>query len=501
MASFLQTRSRFRPQRQAMTANDFGAAPDGATDSAAAIALGFTAVDELIVPAGSYTTSSLTVPAGKTLVLQRGAYLQVSGTTISVQGQIRAPSAILGPPGLCASLGDSRAAASNYTVPGTTLSNINTLWTMCMLRTKGALHWTPELGVAVGGSDTTSLDTQITTLFALSLTPRYCYILTGTNDAVDITAAEQVRRFVNAWLRLLGKGIVPIHFADLPRVQSSYTAARASRNRRAHGILAALARHMGVEFVDPSSVMTDYSNTTGDPLAASFNADLIHQNPVGNYQMAGLLATQLTSRLQIPPLGYLASPTGADVYDATNNPNGNSWTNPLFLGTGGSEGTGVTGDTPTGYTATRNTGASSAVSAVVARSDGPPGNWWEITVGSPTAELNEFIINVNGMAGVAGQTVIFACDVLCASMTGIAGATIEVNQTGTASSTAWKAGDNASSAATAGDTPATYAGRLVLGPYVLQSGCTSCRVRLTAKFPTGSSGVVRFGNPYFAILP
>ena len=27
------------------------------------------------------------------------------------------------------------------------------------------------------------------------------------------------------------------------------------------------------------------------------------------------------------------------------------------------------------------------------------------------------------------------------------------------------------------------------------------RARLTAKFPTGSTGVVRFGNPYYAILP
>lgn len=481
------------------TAKSAGAVANGTADDVAALATRFAAGSTTVLTPGTYSASSLTVPYGKTLVIQRGAQLQISGTTISIQGQVRAPDAVFGPPGLCASIGDSRASASAYAIPGTSLTTLNTLWTMCMLRTKGALQWTPELSFAIGGSTTTSLYAQITSLAAAARLPRYCYILSGTNDDSGVSADEQVRRFVNAWLRLLGMGIVPIHICDLPRVQSSYTAALCSRNRQCQARLATLARHMGVIFIDGTTVMTDYSNTTGDPLAASFSTDLIHQSPVGNYAIAGVLADLLLGKMMVPAWGHLASPTGADVYHATNNPYGNNWTNPLFIGTGGAKGTGVTGNVPTGYTCTRNTGADSAVCDVEARTDGVAGNWWKTTV-SVTAALNEFIINQATFAGVAGQTVVFAADVYCTGMTLLASATIELNQTGVGSSTAWKGGDNASSAATSGDTPATYAGRLAIGPFVLQEGCTSVRARLTAKFPTGSAGVVRFGNPYYAIL-
>ena len=343
------------------SAKNAGAMANGTADDVGSLAQRFTDGSTTVLTPASYSVSSLTVPYGKTLVIQRGAQLQVSGTTISIQGQVRAPDAVFGPPGLCASIGDSRTGGSAYAIPGTSLTNLNTLWTMCMLRTNGALQWTPELSFGIGGSTTTSLDAQITSLAATSRLPRYCYVLSGTNDDGTVTADEQVRRFVNAWLRLLGMGIVPIHICDLPRVQSSYTAALCSRNRQCQARLATLARHMGVIFVDGTPVMTDYSNTTGDPLAASFSTDLIHQSPVGNYAIAGVLSSLLLGKMLVPAWGHLASPTGADVYHATNNPYGNNWINPLFIGTGGAKGSNVTGNVPTGYTVTRNTGANSAV--------------------------------------------------------------------------------------------------------------------------------------------
>jgi lysophospholipase L1-like esterase len=480
------------------TVKSYGAVDDGATDCAAAFALGFAAVDELIVPAGSYSASSLTVPTGKTLVLQRGAYLQVTGTTISVQGQIRTPSAILGPPGLCGAIGDSRAQGATWTYPGTSIKTIDSLFYHSELRTKGALLQSIPHAKGAASSLTTALDTQITSLFAESVTPSYCYILSGTNDAVDVTAAEQVRRFVNAWLRLLGKGIVPIHIADLPRQQSGYTAARASRNRQCQDRLAVLADAIGVVFIDPVDLMTDYSTSAGDPLAANYNADLVHQNPVGNWAMAGRIATALSGKLQIPAMGYLAPTTNASVYHATNNPNGNSWTNAQFIGTAGSVSSGVTGEAPTGYTASRSFGSSTtATSAVVARADGVPGNWWECTVSSASG-LHEFALTASLLAGVAGQTVIASVDIDCSGLTGNANAILWLDQTGAAATTAIKVGQNTG---TKGGSPAAYSGRVSTGAFLLAAGTTSCRVRLVAQFTDGHSGVIRFGNPYFAILP
>ena len=77
---------------------------------------------------------------------------------------------------------------------------------------------------------------------------------------------------------------------------------------------------------------------------------------------------------------------------------------------------------------------------------------------------------------------------------------LQIDMTGASETMQFKAGSNSLSAALAGDTPAEYAGRLCCGPIQMGYGSTTARVRLRAEFPTGSTGVIRIGNPCFRVL-
>ena len=496
-----------------ITAKSAGAIADGVTDAAASLAAGFLTSDTLVLTPGSYVVSSLIVPTGKTLIIQRGALIQLlptandsddhAGTTIDVQGIIRMPEAVLGPAGPCAVIGDSRATGSAYVYPGATYKSVNSIWTHVELLTYGALRFSVQHAMAVSGHKTIDLNGQIDNLFAVSTTPRYCFELIGTNDGTDVLWHVQYRNIVNAWLRLLSKGILPIPVADIPRVVSTYGVNRTYRNLYVTRLLTDLAAKMGIPFIDATYDLLDYSNTNGDRLAALYTdgTDEIHQGPQGSQVIAQRIVTEIGSKITIPRLGAFAARSPADTFDNLRNRGGNWYSNPYFIGTAGTVGTGGTGTAPTGYTASRHTGSDSFVSSVDARADGKPGNWWTVTISSPTSGvLGVMLEKTFGTTPYRfddGTPVVLAFDVMTSGLTLHASFKCEINFNGASPVTSYTTGENIYGLAVAGSSPAAMAGRVTCGPIAVPAGTTNVRVRLYAYYTSGSKGVIAFGNPFF----
>ena len=495
------------------TAKAAGALADGSTDAATAVASWFAANDALTLTPGSYVVSSLVVPYGKTLVIQRGAMLQLLPTandsddhalsTIDVKGTIRMPDAVFGPAGACGAIGDSRATGSYWNNPGSTTKTLNSIWTQIEMQTFGALRYSVRHSMATGGHTTLELDPQITSLLALSDTPRYCYVLIGTNDGVEILWHVQYRRIVNAWLRLLSRGILPIHVADLPRVVSTYGATRSSRNLYVSRLLLDLSAKMGIPFINPTPDLLDYSNTNGDRLASLYSngTDELHQGPKGSQVIATAAVSVLGSALVVPRFGMYSSKSSYDAFESLRNRGGNWYANPFYIGNSGTVGTGGTGSAPTGHTVSRQTGSDAFVSSVDARADGKPGYWWRCTVGSNTsAVLGVMIENTYGSSPyqfAAGEEIVLACDVLASGLTGRASPQLEIYFNGIGGTVSYTAGQNTSGLAVDGASPAVLSGRLIAGPFPVPAGTTNIRVRQYAYYPSGSQGVIAFGNPFF----
>jgi hypothetical protein len=94
----------------------------------------------------------------------------------------------------------------------------------------------------------------------------------------------------------------------------------------------------------------------------------------------------------------------------------------------------------------------------------------------------------------------FAADGHVSGVTGRCSASMQLNQNGTTSATLMNIGDNPTGGSIDGAPPAAYSGRYVSGPFMVQADCTSVRARMSAKDTTGASGVIRFGNPYLAVI-
>lgn len=96
----------------------------------------------------------------------------------------------------------------------------------------------------------------------------------------------------------------------------------------------------------------------------------------------------------------------------------------MFAGTGGTAGAGVTGTVPTGFSAARRSGDAdiSAVSSLVARTDGQRGNWWQLAVTATAAsqrmDMSRTADTLASLGLAAGDVVEFEVDAEVSALTG-----------------------------------------------------------------------------------
>jgi hypothetical protein len=224
---------------------------------------------------------------------------------------------------------------------------------------------------------------QLSEILALSPLPSHCLILTGTNDIAlpspAIPLADMKTSMATIIARLLNAGIVPLVLLDLPR--GWVTAAYRQKHFAWNTWLIEAAPKLGAVVIDATPVLMDITNANGDPLASMFyDSPALHPSNLGAKTAATVIANYFNELgLSTPFRGFSAG----DVYEATNNPQGNKAPNGgVGYGTGGTKtGANITGDVWTGWRVESVSGpgnVTSCVCSVEARSDGGAGNWQKI---------------------------------------------------------------------------------------------------------------------------
>jgi lysophospholipase L1-like esterase len=224
---------------------------------------------------------------------------------------------------------------------------------------------------AVGGSFATHFrDTQVPAILAMSERPAYVFVNTGVNDIYSNgkTAAETVGALISGLNTLFNNGITPIFTTILARSFSSTALFDTHKNANELIRLYWQKTRRGL-FFDGFAITVDPDAPVGAQNIRSGwtydSAPSLHPNNVGAYWIGKYAAAQIRPQLLLPSIlgsGAVDYNTSADV--------GQLLSNPMFTGSAGVNGAGITGtNAPTGWSVQRTAGTPSATLAIVPITD------------------------------------------------------------------------------------------------------------------------------------
>ncbi|MFO1242389.1 MAG: GDSL-type esterase/lipase family protein [Rickettsiales bacterium] len=211
--------------------------------------------------------------------------------------------------------------------------------------------------------------------------PDIVFVHAGTNDITGGASFATITGNLNAiYTTLLNQGILVTVMPLLPRSGAQNwgtTAARQLHHAVSNWIREKALTTQGMILIDGSAAMTDPASSTGDA-RTNYTVDGLHPSPIGGFYI-GDAAYKVFKTITRPAATVCYSPS--DTYDATNNPAGNLLTNGQLAGTGGTVGTGATGQAADNWSLSRTAGtAVTAAGSKVSRTDGLPGSLQQIVV-------------------------------------------------------------------------------------------------------------------------
>lgn len=282
---------------------------------------------------------------------------------------------------VAAVIGDSIGAQNIASASGQKMFSSRGSVTWLRFLTGQAINTPYANNLAVAGTTLAQIAATVPNALALTPRPNIIFVNGGTNDITAGTAYSAMQASMTQILQgIVNAGVVPV-VKTIPPYTGLTAAQRQKLSRynnwlkdlgygRADLIAAAgLPSGYAPIVIDATASFVDSTSTTGAIQNSLSTDNVTHPNPAGSQIEGLLMQTALGSLL---PLRGRRAQTGADVYDATNNPTGNllnnAGTNPgMFIGTGGTL-TALTGVTPTGSLAAgwqgfRNTGSSTATLA------------------------------------------------------------------------------------------------------------------------------------------
>lgn len=263
---------------------------------------------------------------------------------------------------------------------GDSISYQNTNGSSLVLRSQGYMTWAsilsggrivfePAGNFGVSGESSTQIAGRVNQV--VSYAPSFCVVLAGTNDlfAGPVSYETTVQNLATIYSALIGAGIVVVAVPVLARSKdgasgSLSTADRQQLQRINNWIRRKAATTPGILLADPTLNITDHSVTNGDPVGAStaaataYTVDGLHPAPRGAFFVGKAIADAAAPFLD--PLAF--NPVSQiDTYSATNNPTGNLLANGFFTGTGGTAGTGASGDLAASWQFRRSAGATATI--------------------------------------------------------------------------------------------------------------------------------------------
>ncbi len=239
---------------------------------------------------------------------------------------------------------------------------------------------------AVGGDTTVDMIALLPLMKSSS--SKWIFFTIGTNDTNNLgyTYSEIAANLTTIFDTLLSVGKLPVVTVILPRVWDD-PIKRQKAQRLCHFVRNWNKNNptkRGIVVIDPTRYMADAANANGEPLSG-ITGDGVHSTPAGAYLHGKAIYEAMRDFL--PPREEIVCLSNADVYDATNNPNGNLLTNGMMASTGGTAGTGVSGDISTDWTMDRGSGT--GITAVGAKSgyklDGTAGSAQEFLLSTASA--------------------------------------------------------------------------------------------------------------------
>lgn len=190
----------------------------------------------------------------------------------------------------------------------------------------------------------------------------------GTNDITGTTTTkEEIHELrVKATEDLVKAGFKVILLTILARSTASW-ASNSPQRKKANWVNQKsrdyFRDHKDVIVYDWNIDWVDVTSADGNPVA-DYTNDGIHFTPRGAYSVGKGLWDRVLSKMLPSGVSRITSPD--DKFDATYNPLGVVNSNPMFIGTGGTAGTGVTGSVPASITVERATGSNvTVVSSIV----------------------------------------------------------------------------------------------------------------------------------------
>lgn len=185
--------------------------------------------------------------------------------------------------------------------------------------------------------------------------------MSGINGIETLPVETQIQNKVAIWQKLLAAGRYVIAMSTTPH--GGGTDPGITNIARLNALAAEFWRgRTDGEFVDLHPFVTNTSIATA-PWKTDFSYDFVHPTNLGAYWMAQALVPTL--RRLFAPRRLVSSPRDTLQYDMLSK---NILTNPLFLGTGGVNGTGCTGTIPTDWRGLCNANVSAVHSVAPANS-------------------------------------------------------------------------------------------------------------------------------------
>lgn len=352
----------------------YGAKGDGSTDDTAAIQAAINAayaagggVVYLPVPDEYYLLeSNLDIPAGVSLQglpPRRGARFGFIGDSITQQGFVRSGS-------------------------GDVLENIGYATWLRQL-SKQRINANIDSEFAENGATTNTIVTDYLNS-AMTAGLDYCVVAIGTNDTdgSSISFAATTANLETIYINLLAMGITPVAVPPLPRAHDDSTE-RNEHERIAWWVRTYAQNNTNIILADPTPVLIDAGNSDGEMLSG-YTFDDLHPSPAGAYYIGKTIWEAVEP--YIPKFDMRVYSAG-DVYHSSENPQGNLLSNGNVEGTGGTAGTGVSGDVADNmsiaYDSASGIGTFAITASKVARTDGEDGEWQQlVAAGTPTSSRN-----------------------------------------------------------------------------------------------------------------
>lgn len=295
-------------------------------------------------------------------------------------------------------LGDSRMRRHNSTSTGRLVYEAEGFLNWLRFLTRQSFYFDETLNFGVDGDN--SQQVLARTDAALAATDAGTFVLLcSTNERVSQNFAFTHDAVASIIRKVRGAGRILIIIAELPKGESAMTgnqiptAAQREIHQQVRQWYMKQGYTAGIYVVDPWINLSDPSTTNGW-FNAGNTSDGVHPVALGGYNIA---RSCLSLFQNLFPWQYYTPQNNIDIYDATNNPYGclqtTTSTNPMFIGTGGTVGTGGSGTLATGWTGANSSGATAVTRTYSQVTDAAGLGWQQCVLGgtplgsSPTATL------------------------------------------------------------------------------------------------------------------